>query len=100
MPLYCNENCNVVAVTLEKNVEIVVMLTYCVVAFPSSSATNVGSAGHSKCQYVERQVEKNVHFSLNVWSSALTERIAISRVTKRSSNTYCSELMGRLNAHR
>lgn len=58
VPLYCNETCNVVAVTLEKNVEIVVMLTYCVVAFPSSSATNVGSASHSRCQYAARQVEK------------------------------------------
>lgn len=47
--VYCNENCNMVAVTLEKNVEIVVMLTYCVVAFSSSSATKVGNAVHSRC---------------------------------------------------
>lgn len=36
VPSYCKENCRVVAVTLEKKVAIVVMLTYCVVALSSS----------------------------------------------------------------
>lgn len=47
VPLLWKENCSVVAVTLEKKVAMVVMLTYCVVAASFSSARKEGNAMES-----------------------------------------------------
>ena len=78
-----------VAVTLEKNVAIVVMLTYRVVDLSFSSARNIGSAEKSRirlCSNTRRQ--HNSPFSPNLCSSSATAIIALSEPARRTSIIY------------
>ena len=79
----------VVAVTLEKNVAIVVMLTYRVVALSFSSARNIGSAEKSRIRlYSNTRRQHNSPFSPNLCNSSATTSIAFSEPASRTSFIY------------
>ena len=81
-----------VAVTLEKNVAIVVMFTYRVMARSFSSARNIGSADKSGVKrYSNKQRQWNIHLSPNFCSSSATACIASSVSSdNRFSHMYLS----------
>ena len=78
-----------VAVTLEKNVAIVVMLRYRVVSLSFSSVRNIGSAKKSSILlYWNTQRQHNSPFSPNLCSSPATACIAFSEPGSRISFVY------------
>ena len=78
-----------VAVTLEKNVAIVVMLRYRVVALSFSSARNIGSAEKSRIRLCwSKRRQRNSPFSPNLCNSSATTRIAFSEPASRTSFVY------------
>ena len=78
-----------VAVTLEKNVAIVVILTYRVVALSFSSERNIGSAERSRIRlFYKTRRQHSSPFSPNLCSSSATACIAFSEPGSRISFVY------------